>query len=153
MNKVLFIWLMILSSSPGQSEKSFDNYLQELRAKFKDVPQFYDDSSDLKNVRFLDAREKEEFEISHIRNAEWIGSDNLDKRHLDSIGHDIKIVVYCSVGYRSSLVVRQIRSAGFLNTYNLFGGIFKWANDGRELGKVVQLLTGFTDTTVSGHSI
>lgn len=41
------------------------------------------------------------------------------------------IVVYCSVGYRSSRLARQLRTRGVKNVFNLEGSLFKWANEGR----------------------
>jgi len=135
MKKILPIVFVMIYSSIGQMENSFDTYLDDLRLQFRDIPQFYADSSDFKNMLLFDAREKAEFETSKIVNAEWIGSDISEISRLDSIDRDTKIVVYCSVGYRSSLLVREMRRAGFNNTFNLYGGIFKWVNDGRLLNK------------------
>lgn len=59
-------------------------------------------------------------------------------KHLTDIKPDRPIVVYCSVGYRSSILARKLQDKGFTNVYNLEGSIFKWANEGRPLvqGKV-----------------
>ena len=43
------------------------------------------------------------------------------------------VVVYCSVGYRSSQLARRLQRAGFTNVMNLEGSIFAWANEGRPL--------------------
>jgi len=41
------------------------------------------------------------------------------------------IVVYCSVGYRSSALAEKLARAGMTNVFNLEGSIFAWANEGR----------------------
>ena len=51
----------------------------------------------------LDAREIEEFRVSHIPGAVHIGYDRFDLESVDDIDKDQNIVVYCSIGYRSEL--------------------------------------------------
>ena len=43
------------------------------------------------------------------------------------------IVVYCSVGVRSSELARALQAVGRTNVFNLDGAIFQWANEGRPL--------------------
>ena len=43
------------------------------------------------------------------------------------------VVVYCSVGYRSSRLAEELRARGFENVFNLEGSLFQWANEGRPL--------------------
>ncbi len=77
---------------------------------------------------FLDAREKEEFEISHIPNALQIGYENFDPKVLESIQKNQPIIVYCSLGYRSEKVAEKLLKMGYSNTTNLYGGIFEWVH-------------------------
>ncbi len=84
------------------------------------------------NAHILDAREQKEYQVSHLKDAIFVGYDNFN---LDSIQHKIgnkdeKIVVYCSVGIRSEIVADKLKKAGFTNVYNLYGGIFEWKNNG-----------------------
>lgn len=81
------------------------------------------------NVVILDAREKKEFQVSHIGNAIFVGYNNFDETKLKDISKDEKIVVYCSVGIRSEDVANRIIKAGFKNVQNLYGGIFEWKNE------------------------
>ena len=48
------------------------------------------------------------------------------------IPRDKKIVVYCSIGYRSEKIATRMIQAGFRNVSNLYGSIFEWANAGYE---------------------
>jgi rhodanese-related sulfurtransferase len=59
-------------------------------------------------------------------------------KHFTCIDPDRPIVVYCSVGYRSSILAGKLQDMGFKEVYNLEESIFKWANEGRPLvqGKV-----------------
>ena len=78
----------------------------------------------------IDAREVEEYNVSHIKNAISVGYDFFD---LEKVTEAIKdknqlIVVYCSLGIRSEKVAEQIKSSGYTNVFNLYGGIFEWKN-------------------------
>ena len=61
---------------------------------------------------FLDSREKREFEVSHIRQANWVGYDQADLSILDELPKDTEIIVYCSVGYRSEKIGERIKEKG-----------------------------------------
>jgi len=78
----------------------------------------------------LDARSSDEYAVSHIAGATRVDPDG-DALDPTGIPRDTPIVVYCSVGYRSAAVVRRLDGAGFTRVYNLQGGIFEWANEGR----------------------
>ena len=79
---------------------------------------------------FLDARELEEFTISHIPNALHIGYDDFEIEKIPDLSKDQKLIVYCSIGYRSEKIGNKLKKAGFNNVYNLYGSIFEWANRG-----------------------
>lgn len=89
----------------------------------------------LKNVYLLDTREKEEFEVSHLKNARNVGYIWFDMRKVYDIPKDANIIVYCSVGYRSEKIGEKLRRNGYKNVFNLYGSIFEWANEGNPLYK------------------
>lgn len=78
----------------------------------------------------LDVREPEEYAVSHLR-----GALSVDPSHPDVEGLSIPpastVVVYCSIGYRSAAIVDDLKNAGVDEVYNLEGGLFEWANQGR----------------------
>ena len=78
----------------------------------------------------LDARELEEYEISHIEGAQFIGYQKPDYKVLSEIEKDQPIVLYCSVGYRSEKLGEKLRIRGYSNVSNLYGSIFEWVNEG-----------------------
>jgi len=78
----------------------------------------------------LDARAPEEFAVSHLRHARRVDPDHPDLDALADL-RTRRIVVYCSVGYRSAKVAQQMGDAHFTQVYNLQGGIFAWANAGK----------------------
>jgi rhodanese-related sulfurtransferase len=85
---------------------------------------------DSADIFFLDAREPKEFAVSHLKNALSVGYDQFDITKLSEIQKDRRIVVYCSVGYRSEKVAEKLVAAGYKNVSNLYGGIFEWVNQG-----------------------
>ena len=80
---------------------------------------------------FLDARERKEFEVSHIQNARWVGYKDFDMSRMAAIPKTQSIIIYCSVGYRSEKIAEKIRAAGFTSVSNLYGGLFSWVNEGK----------------------
>lgn len=80
------------------------------------------------DIIYLDAREKNEYDVSHIDSAIWVGYDTFEIDSLKDIAKDKKIIVYCSVGYRSEKVTEKMIKAGFVDVSNLYGGIFEWIN-------------------------
>lgn len=92
-------------------------------------------------VILLDARELEEYNVSHIKNAIYIGYKNFDQSKLNHIAKDKKIVVYCSIGYRSEKIGEQLKKMGFKNVYNLYGSLFAWVNRGYEVVDVNNKIT------------
>ena len=126
------IWLLILTGLFAQQEETFEVYLEDLRIEF-DIEQIQADSANLSTTVILDTREKKEFKVSRLKNAIWIGYDDFDLSRVDSIKKDQEIIVYCSVGYRSSKIGEELIDSGYKNVKNLYGGIFKWANEKRPL--------------------
>lgn len=80
----------------------------------------------------LDTRRKEEFEVSHLPKAEWVGYKAFDPNQikLDYPNKKTPFVVYCSVGVRSENIGEKLLEAGYTDVKNLYGGIFEWKNQG-----------------------
>ena len=115
-----------------QTDEAFKTYLVNLAGVF-DIEQVQTDSVILSTAVILDTRERDEFEVSRLKNAIWIGYDDFNVSGIDSIDKDQEIIVYCSVGYRSSKIGIELIKSGFKDVKNLYGGIFKWANEGLPL--------------------
>jgi len=78
----------------------------------------------------FDVRSEAEFEVSHLKGARRLEPDGSNLQSL-ALPTDAVVVVYCSVGVRSAGIVDELEEAGFTEVYNLEGGIFGWANEGR----------------------
>ena len=134
MKSILFYIVLcigLLTNAQHNLEKVLSKYNSET------VP--YISVSELNKVMdeviILDARELNEFNTSHIKNAIHVGYDSFNinetKKHLKKKGEII--VVYCSIGVRSEDIGEKLKSEGYLNVHNLFGGIFEWKNNGHNV--------------------
>ncbi len=113
------------------------------------VPQMdVEDVKEHSDAVLLDARALEEYQISHIEGAKWVGYEEFDAESVAEVNRDQTVVVYCSVGYRSERIGEKLEDLGFNNVYNLYGGIFEWVNQGQE----VQTETGENTDQVHCYS-
>lgn len=89
------------------------------------------EQEDAEKPLLLDARTEEEYNVSHLQYARLVPS------RLEALNNNVKLttplVVYCSVGYRSSAIARQLQSMGYENVFNLSGSIFEWINENRSV--------------------
>jgi len=84
-----------------------------------------------KEVKLLEARETSEYGISHLQDAIFVGYDNFEMTSIqDKIQPQDTLVVYCSIGVRSEQIGEKLKKAGYVNVYNLYGGMFEWFNKG-----------------------
>lgn len=81
----------------------------------------------------LDVREPGEFAVSHLAGARNVPWESDWSTLLKETPKTQPIVVYCSIGYRSSALARKLQAAGFVEVVNLEGSIFKWASESRPL--------------------
>lgn len=118
------------------AEERWAETLRVVRETFPDVPQLSTErlaemlEADA-DVVLLDARSTEEFEISHLQGAVRATSIRAAREALKGRGEKLIVVVYCSVGYRSSRLAQRLRAQGVENVFNLEGSLFKWANENR----------------------
>lgn len=107
----------------------------------------------------LDARESEEYEVSRIPGAVYVGFENFNIDDLSDISKDSHIIVYCSVGYRSEKIGERLTGTGFLNVHNLYGGIFEWVNQGQTVvnddgaASIIHPYNFFWSTWITSDSI
>ncbi len=129
--KQIIIYIFICFSISGFSQKSLSEVLDKYNKE--SIP--YITAKDLfkkeKEIILLDAREASEFEVSHLKNAIFVGYDNFNlKKTIKKIDNKQQtIIVYCSLGIRSEDIAEKLKKAGYTNIYNLYGGIFEWKNN------------------------
>lgn len=78
----------------------------------------------------LDVRTPEEYETSHLKGARFVNYNTFQVDALADIPKNAQVILYCSVGTRSSKVGVELQEAGYTNVLNLRGGIFNWMNNG-----------------------
>ncbi|MFD2037308.1 rhodanese-like domain-containing protein [Belliella marina] len=128
---IFFIFFFLSSMSFAQSlaYKALLNGVYE-----KDFPVVkIGENEILGSAIFLDAREKEEYEVSHLKGAKWVGHKTFSLDSLTEIPKDQPVVVYCSIGARSQEIGKKLQEAGFTEVYNLYGGVFHWVNEGQPI--------------------
>lgn len=93
----------------------------------------------------LDVRERAEFDVSHVPGAIHVDPDMTADEFLAKFGDRIEgksILLYCSVGVRSSRLAQRIdskvREKGANGAFNLRGGIFAMHNYGLKLTEASQ---------------
>jgi len=135
---ILFFTFLISTSVTAQlartTNASFEKKIDKLLSE--SVPfQYVGDLTEEKMKEFvvLDAREKEEYDISRIPGAQYIGYDHPDYSAVANVDKDTPLLVYCSIGYRSEKIGEKLEKQGYTNVYNLYGSIFEWVNQGKPI--------------------
>ena len=76
----------------------------------------------------LDVRTAPEYRVSRLPGAVMAPDADAALAVLADRPRHAPVVAYCSVGVRSARLVRALRKHGFVNTHNLEGSLFAWAN-------------------------
>jgi rhodanese-related sulfurtransferase len=88
---------------------------------------------DLAKYQVLDAREKEEYGVSHLPQALWVGYETFSLSSVAGLDKTKPVLIYCTVGARSEQIGKKLQKSGFSKVYNLYGGIVHWVNEGRQV--------------------
>ena len=139
--KLIVAYMVLFSScifgqvNPEWPKVQDEKYNKRLNFLLSGSVPFMEVSSLKPNIQdytILDTRDREEFDVSHIPGALFVGPD-FDLKNLESLNREKPTVVYCSVGYRSEKYGEKLLKAGFVDVSNLYGGIFEWVNAGNNL--------------------
>jgi rhodanese-related sulfurtransferase len=80
-----------------------------------------------KTFTIIDVRTKEEFDKAHIVNAIHISRGLLEFEIEQKVrDKNTYLLIYCQVGGRSALAVKELIRMGYKNLYNLKGGYLLW---------------------------
>lgn len=124
--------LLILLTACQSPEPDWPEVKARIKKEFPKVMQitieeFRNKYSD--KAFLVDVREPGEYEVSHLRNAKNLtGADEI----ISAFNKSEKsiLVLYCSVGLRSSKMADKVQPEIVQPVYNLEGSIFEWANAG-----------------------
>ena len=139
--------VLMLFVSPGIEADDLEKLHGKITRKFPEVSHINANQleqvlsgNNAENIILFDVREEGEFQVSHIRNAIRIDPESSAESFMSRYGELIgnkDVVVYCSVGYRSSELAERILESPegrqTRNVYNLQHGIFGWHNEHRPL--------------------
>lgn len=130
---ILIFGFMFIGKSQKETMVQSSTYNKMLQVLLThDVPEVgVADILASEEIIILDARKKDEYEVSHIKNALWVGYDDFKQDRLLEVSKNQNIIVYCSVGYRSEKITQKLINLGYTNTSNLYGGLFEWVNQDR----------------------
>lgn len=118
------------SFSQKTIQEAIEKYNQHT-VPYISIQALYELQKNEKSYTLLDTRPLEEYQVSHIKNAIWVGYKKFDEANLPkNITKTDTLVVYCSIGVRSEHIGEKLKKLGFKNVYNLYGGIFDWYNAG-----------------------
>ena len=81
-----------------------------------------------KSVVLLDVREHDELEAAAVNDALHIPMREIPGR-IEELDRTLPLVVMCHSGGRSRRVTEFLLSNGFLNVFNLRGGIDAWSTE------------------------
>ena len=125
--KKTFLCVLLISVNAVFSQSNLKHLLQKYNTESIPYISVNQLLKQQENLILLDAREKKEFEISHLKNACFVGytTFNLKEIFKKIPNKKSKIVVYCSLGIRSEDIAEKLKVAGYTNVLNLFGGLFE----------------------------
>jgi len=81
----------------------------------------------------IDVRTREEYEVSHLPGAIWAETPSQIASAMRAASDRKPVVLYCSVGVRSSRAAAKLMESRRAIVFNLQGSIFQWANEGRPI--------------------
>lgn len=134
MKKLNLIVLALISSLIATAQyNSFDLLLKKMIKQTVPIIEVKELKNNTKGYVILDTREYEEFKVSHIENARYVGFNDFKIDSIKDISKSTPIVVYCSIGVRSEKIGEKLLAAGYSNVKNCYGSIFEWVNEGNQV--------------------
>ena len=154
MNLHKFLLVTVFTSlfmfSKAQNPEGFDKMCAQyinVTISIVTAEQLKDSVEKNNDLVILDAREPKEYNVAHLPQAKLFGYNNMNWSLVKSLDREIPIYVYCSIGYRSEKVGEKLKKQGFMKVYNVYGGVFSWANSGFPLidstGKFTHAVHGY----------
>lgn len=144
---ILFVSLALFAQNPKGFDVMCNGYIEGTVPL--STPKQVNRMMETSEVILLDARETKEYNISHIKGALKVGYDKFDLASVKELDKSKPVYVYCSIGYRSEKIGEKLQKAGFKKVYNIYGGIFNWANSGYLLvdsqGKLTTKVHGYNN--------
>jgi rhodanese-related sulfurtransferase len=127
----LFMSSWVLMSSSWAQEYSWGFVEELIIRRFPHTPTIdihtFTQWKSSNTLHIVDVRPQKEFQVGHIQKAKNWENTAVIQQH---VRKEERLVLYCSVGYRSAEIVQQLQELGYERVYNLKGAIFMWVNMG-----------------------
>lgn len=85
-----------------------------------------------KEITTLDVRRSGEYETAHVKDAEFLPLAELPSKY-ETLDKNKHYAVHCAAGYRSMIAVSFLKTKGFTNLTNIYGGFGKIINCGAQI--------------------
>lgn len=127
-------FLLFLVFISGNAQKGLDGLLAQYNTR--SIPYISVEETRMLHLKgksiIMDAREKREYDVSHIPTALFVGFNTFSAENISEKIKDknTPIIIYCSLGIRSEQIGEKLKKEGFTNVRNVYGGIFEWKNKG-----------------------
>ncbi len=89
------------------------------------------------NLKLIDVREDNEWQVAHAAGAEHLGKGIIE-RDIEAAVPDkcTEIILYCGGGYRSALAADVLQNVGYTSVFSMAGGWKAWQEAGQSVERV-----------------
>lgn len=84
-------------------------------------------------IIIIDARSKEEYDISHIKNSRRTGYQDFSIERVWMVSRKARLIVYSANKNRSTIVAQYLTLMGFNDVQMLEDGLIGWKNEGNDI--------------------
>jgi len=119
---LIFVIISGCTNTPSQTSQS--QIIQYKDISVQEAKAMIDNNKD---VLILDVRTEAEFVQGHLAGAINIPHFDIEKRYGElNVDKNKSIVAICTMGGRSRLAAESLSKLGFINVYNIVGGLNEW---------------------------
>ncbi len=149
MKRLCYLLFLVLTCA-GCRSQSIETALERHTKEYVPFVQVEEMPALSQKPLLLDTRSREEYEVSHLPGALWVGYKEFDPDRVQSLipDKDQSILVYCSIGVRSEKIGVRLQDLGYTQVRNLYGGIFRY----KERGHIVIDTTGKPTENVHAYN-
>lgn len=128
---ILLIFFTIMGFQACKSQEEVDNQNIAEEISVSQAFELIQNNQDNENFMILDVRTPQEYQEEHLEDAINIDyySENFQDR-LSELDKNKIFLVYCQSGSRSTNAVTIMINLGFVELYNMLGGIAAWISAG-----------------------
>ena len=127
---LLLLTFLLAAIDPGSCQTTDTLHFRSIPPK-----EFRNSMEMTESAILIDVREFFEYRKSRIDHAVNIPSSGDIDRSADTINREAQLYLYCTTGFRSKRVAKQLTERGFSNVCSLDGGINAWKKEGLPVNK------------------